>query len=172
MAAIFLAVTNIAAAGDHILSSASLYGGTQTLFQYTLPRFGIEVTFVDELTSESIAANVKPNTKLVYGETIGNPKGDVPDFDAVTRAAHKNGLPVIIDNTFAPIICRPLEHGADIVVYSCTKWLGGHGNSIGGMIIDGGKFDWAKRSFPGVHRTRRELPRRGLPGIRQYRLRS
>jgi hypothetical protein len=98
MAAIFLAITNITAAGDHIISSASLYGGTQTLFQYTLPRFGIEVTFVDELTPESINANVKENTKLVYGETIGNPKGDVPDFESVTAAAHENGLPVIIDN--------------------------------------------------------------------------
>jgi len=148
MAAIFLSITNIAAAGDHIISAASLYGGTQTLFQYTLPRFGIEVTFVDELTPESINANVRENTKLVYGETIGNPKGDVPDFKAVTDAAHENGLPVIIDNTFAPIICKPFEHGVDIVVYSCTKWIGGHGNSIGGIIIDGGKFDWSSGRFP------------------------
>ena len=148
MAAIFLAITNITAAGDHIISSASLYGGTQTLFQYTLPRFGIEVTFVDELTPESIAANVKDNTKLVYGETIGNPKSDVPDFKAVTDAAHAAGLPVIIDNTFAPMICKPFEHGVDIVVYSCTKWIGGHGTSIGGIIIDGGTFDWSSGRFP------------------------
>jgi O-acetylhomoserine (thiol)-lyase len=148
MAAIFLAITNIAAAGDHIISSASLYGGTQTLFKYTLPRFGIEVTFVEELTAESIAANVKDNTKLVYGETIGNPKGDVPDFKAITDAAHENGLPVIIDNTFAPVLCRPIEHGVDIVVYSCTKWIGGHGTSIGGVIVDGGKFDWSSGRFP------------------------
>ena len=148
MAAIFLSITNIAAAGDHIISTASLYGGTQTLFQYTLPRFGIEVTFVDELTPESIAANVRENTKLVYGETIGNPKGDVPDFRTIADTAHKNGLPLIIDNTFAPIICKPLEHGVDIVVYSCTKWIGGHGNSIGGIIIDGGKFDWSSGRFP------------------------
>jgi O-acetylhomoserine (thiol)-lyase len=147
MAAIFLAVTNIAAAGDHIISTASLYGGTQTLFQYTLPRFGIEVTFVDELTPELINANVRDNTKLVYGETIGNPKGDMLDFKAVTAAAHENGLPVIIDNTFAPIICKPFDHGVDIVVYSCTKWIGGHGNSIGGIIIDGGKFDWSSGRF-------------------------
>ncbi len=148
MAAIFLAVTNITAAGDHIISAASLYGGTQTLFQYTLPRFGIEVTFVDELTPETIDANIRPNTKLVYGETIGNPKGDVPDFKAVTETAHANGLPVIIDNTFAPLICKPLEHGVDIVIYSCTKWVGGHGTSIGGIIIDGGKFDWSSGRFP------------------------
>ena len=148
MSAIFLAVTNIAAAGDHIISSASLYGGTQTLFQYTLPRFGIEVTFVDELTPEAINANVRPNTKLVYGETIGNPKGDVPDFDAISSAAHKNGLPLIIDNTFAPLLCKPFEHGVDIVVYSCTKWIGGHGTSIGGIIIDSGNFDWSSGRFP------------------------
>lgn len=148
MSAIFLAVTNIAAAGDHIISSASLYGGTQTLFQYTLPRFGIEVTFVDELTPEAIDANVRPNTKLVYGETVGNPKGDVPDFDAISAAAHKNGLPLIIDNTFAPLLCQPFEHGVDIVVYSCTKWIGGHGNSIGGIIIDSGNFDWSSGRFP------------------------
>lgn len=148
MAAIFLAITNITAAGDHIISSASLYGGTQTLFQYTLPRFGIEVTFVDELTPESIAANVKDNTKLVYGETIGNPQNDVPDFKAITDAAHAAGLPVIIDNTFAPMLCKPFEHRVDIVVYSCTKWIGGHGTSIGGMIIDGGTFDWSSGRFP------------------------
>ena len=148
MSAIFLAVTNVAAAGDHIISSASLYGGTQTLFQYTLPRFGIEVTFVDELTPEAINANVRPNTKLVYGETIGNPKGDVPDFDAISSAAHKNGLPLIIDNTFAPLLCKPFEHGVDIVVYSCTKWIGGHGTSIGGIIIDSGNFDWSSGRFP------------------------
>lgn len=148
MSAIFLAVTNVAAAGDHIISSASLYGGTQTLFQYTLPRFGIEVTFVDELTPEAINANVRPNTKLVYGETIGNPKGDVPDFDGISSAAHKNGLPLVIDNTFAPLLCKPFEHGVDIVVYSCTKWIGGHGTSIGGIIIDSGNFDWSSGRFP------------------------
>jgi O-acetylhomoserine (thiol)-lyase len=148
MSAIFLAVTNLAGAGDHIISSASLYGGTQTLFQYTLPRFGIEVTFIDELIPEAIKENIRPNTKLVYGETIGNPKGDVPDFEAATQAAHENGLPVIIDNTFAPTLCKPIKHGVDIVVYSCTKWIGGHGNSIGGIIIDGGKFDWSSGRFP------------------------
>jgi O-acetylhomoserine (thiol)-lyase len=148
MSAIFLAVTNIAAAGDHIISSASLYGGTQTLFQYTLPRFGIEVTFVDELTPEAISANVCSNTKLVYGETIGNPKGDVPDFNAISAAAHENGLPLIIDNTFAPLLCKPFEYGVDIVIYSCTKWIGGHGTSIGGIIIDSGNFDWSNGRFP------------------------
>lgn len=148
MAAIFLAITNLVAAGDHIISSASLYGGTQTLFMYTLPRFGIEVTFVDELTPESIRANVKDNTKLVYGETIGNPKGDVPEFTAITAEAHAHGLPVIIDNTFAPSLCRPFDFGVDIVVYSCTKWIGGHGTSIGGAIVDSGNFNWSSGRFP------------------------
>ena len=148
MAAIFLAITNIARAGDHIISSSSLYGGTQTLFTYTLPRFGIEVSFVDELTPVSISKNVKPNTKLVYGEIIGNPKGDVPDLKAVTDAAHSFGLPVFLDNTFAPTLCRPFEHGVDVIVYSCTKWIGGHGTTIGGAIIDSGKFDWSTGRFP------------------------
>jgi O-acetylhomoserine (thiol)-lyase len=148
MAAIFLAITNIARAGDHIISSASLYGGTQTLFKYTLPRFGIEVAFVNELTPESIGKNVKPNTKLVYGEIIGNPKGDVPDLKAAADAAHSFGLPVFLDNTFAPTLCRPFDHGVDVIVYSCTKWIGGHGTTIGGAIIDSGKFDWSGGRFP------------------------
>ena len=148
MAAIFLSITNLVKAGDHIISSASLYGGTQTLFLYTLPRFGIEVTFIDELTPENIRDNVRENTKLVYGETIGNPKGDVPDFSPVTEEAHAHGLPVIIDNTFAPGICRPFDFGVDIVVYSCTKWIGGHGTSIGGAIVDSGNFDWSSGRFP------------------------
>ena len=149
MSAIFLAITNIAQAGDHIISSASLYGGTQTLFQFTLPRFGIQVTFVDELTPEKIRAAVRPETKLVYGETIGNPDNSVPDFSAAAAAAHELGLPVIIDNTFAPILVRPFEFGADIVVHSATKWIGGHGTALGGVIVDSGKFDWsASGRFP------------------------
>lgn len=148
MAAIFLAVTNLAGAGDHIVSSSSLYGGTQTLFKHTLPRFGIEVTFLDELTAENVTAAIRPNTKLVYGETIGNPKGDVPDFAKIADAAHAQCLPLFIDNTFAPTLCKPIEHGVDIVIYSCTKWIGGHGTTIGGMIIDSGKFDWSTGRFP------------------------
>lgn len=148
MAAIFLAVTNIAQAGDHIISSASLYGGTQTLFYYTLPRFGIEVTFLEDFTPENVKKSVRPDTKLVYGETIGNPKGDVPDIKAIADAAHSEGLPFFLDNTFAPVICRPFDYGVDVIVYSCTKWIGGHGTSIGGMIIDGGKFDWSGGRFP------------------------
>ncbi|NCC52297.1 MAG: O-acetylhomoserine aminocarboxypropyltransferase/cysteine synthase [Spartobacteria bacterium] len=148
MAAIFLSIHNIASAGDHIVASASLYGGTDTLFRYTLPRMGIEVTLLDAFTPEQVTAAIRDNTKAVYGETIGNPKGDVPDLAGIADAAHRAGLPLIIDNTFAPIICRPIEHGADIVVHSCTKWIGGHGTSIGGVIVDSGHFDWSSGRFP------------------------
>ncbi|MFZ2657158.1 MAG: aminotransferase class I/II-fold pyridoxal phosphate-dependent enzyme [Victivallales bacterium] len=148
MAAIFLAITNIAQAGDHIISSASLYGGTDTLFRYTFPRFGIEVTFIDDITPDKVKKAIKKNTKLVYAETIGNPKGDVPDIEGISKAAHAEGVPLFIDNTFAPILCKPIEHGADVVVHSCTKWIGGHGTSIGGIIIDSGKFDWSSGRFP------------------------
>jgi O-acetylhomoserine (thiol)-lyase len=148
MSAIFLAVTNIAKAGDHIISSASLYGGTQTVFAYTLPRFGIEVTFLEDFNAETIKAAIRENTKLVYTETIGNPKGDVPDFESISKTAHEAGLPLFVDNTFAAALCRPIDYGADVVIYSCTKWIGGHGTSIGGMIIDSGKFDWSSGRFP------------------------
>ena len=148
MAAIFLAITNIAQAGDHIIASGSLYGGTETLFRYTLPRFGIDVTFLEDFTPEAVNNAVRENTKLVYGETIGNPKGDVPDFEAVADAAHRNDIPFFIDNTFAPGLCKPIQYGVDVVVYSTTKWIGGHGTSIGGMIVDSGKFNWASGRFP------------------------
>jgi len=147
MAAIFLAVTNVAKAGDHIISSASLYGGTDTLFRYTLPRMGIETTFLDEPTPAKVKAAVRPNTKLVYAETIGNPKGDIPDLVGVAKAAHAAGLPFFVDNTFAPSICKPFEHGADVVIHSLTKWIGGHGTSLGGIVVDGGKFDWGSGRF-------------------------
>jgi len=148
MSAIFLAVTNLAAAGDHILASASLYGGTETLFRHTLPRFGIEVTTIDEITAAKITTAIRPATKLVYVETIGNPKGDVPDIGGIARAAHAAGVPLFVDNTFAPLICRPIEHGADVVIHSTTKWIGGHGTSIGGILVDGGCFDWSSGRFP------------------------
>ncbi len=148
MAAIFLAIHNLAQTGDHIVASSSLYGGTDTLFRYTFPKLGIGVTFVDDPTPANIKAAIKPNTKAVYAETIGNPKGDVPDIAGIAKVAHAVGVPLIIDNTFAPIICRPFEHGADIVVHSCTKWIGGHGTSIGGVLVDGGKFDWSSGRFP------------------------
>ena len=149
MAAIFLAVHTLAQAGDHIVASASLYGGTDTLFRYTLPKMGIEVTFIDEITPEKVEAAICPETKAVYFETIGNPKGDVPDIAGITAVAHNHGVATIVDNTFAPVLCRPIEHGVDIVVHSCTKWIGGHGTSIGGVIIDSGKFDWGSGRYPG-----------------------
>jgi len=148
MAAIFLSIHNIARSGDHIVSSASLYGGTETLFRYTLKDIGIETTFVSDPNAEGIAAAIRANTKAVYLETIGNPRGDVPDIADIAWVAHEHGVPLIVDNTFAPILCQPLKHGADVVVHSCTKWIGGHGTSIGGIIIDGGSFDWSNGKFP------------------------
>ncbi len=148
MAAIFLAITNIAKCGDHIISSSSLYGGTETVFRHSLPRFGIKTTFIDDFTPQNIAKAVQKNTKLIYAETIGNPKGDVPDLEAIAKIANEKKLPFIVDNTFAPIICKPFKHGVNIAIYSCTKWIGGHGTSIGGMIVDGGNFDWSSGRFP------------------------
>jgi len=144
-----LAILNIASAGDHIVSSASLYGGTYNLFHYTLPKMGIETTFVDPGDPENFKRAITPKTRLVYAETMGNPKNDMLDIEAVAKVAHDAGLPLIIDNTVAtPYLCRPIEYGADIVVHSLTKFLGGHGNSIGGIIVDSGKFNWANGKFP------------------------
>ena len=140
-----MALLNIAEAGDHIVSSASLYGGTYTLFHSTFPKLGITVDFVDD--PDDLAAwkaAIKPNTRAFYAETMGNPKGDVIDFEGISKVAHAEGIPLVIDNTVAtPYLCRPLDHGADIVVHSATKFIGGHGTSIGGVIVDGGKFDYA-----------------------------
>jgi O-acetylhomoserine (thiol)-lyase len=149
MAAIFLSIHTITAAWDHVVVSSSLYGGTDTLFRYTLPKLGIEVTFIDDITPEKVKAAIKPNTKLVYFESIGNPKGDVPDFKGITDVAHAENIATIVDNTFAPVLCRPIEHGVDIVVHSCTKWIGGHGTTIGGVIVDSGKFNWGSGRYPG-----------------------
>ena len=141
-----LAILNIAEVGDHIVSSPSLYGGTYNLFHYTLPKFGIEVSFVENPNDlESWRAAVRPNTKAFYGESISNPQNDVLDIENVAKIAHEVGVPLIIDNTVAtPYLIRPLEWGADIVVHSATKYLGGHGTSIAGAIVDGGTFDYAK----------------------------
>jgi O-acetylhomoserine (thiol)-lyase len=147
MSAIFLAIHTICKAGDHIVASASLYGGTDTLFRHTLPRLGITVTIVEDLTASKLADAITETTKLVYVETVGNPKGDVPDFNAISAAAHDHNLPVMVDNTFAPGLCAPIKHGADIVVHSLTKWLGGHGTTIGGIIVDGGLFNWGNGRF-------------------------
>jgi len=144
-----LAFLNLAGAGDHIVSSASLYGGTYNLLHYTLANLGIETTFVDPTDPENFRKAIRPNTKLVFAETLGNPKNDVLDFEAVAAVAHDNGLPLIIDNTAAtPYLVRPIEWGADIVIHSLTKFLGGHGTSIGGIIVDSGKFDWTNGRFP------------------------
>ncbi len=151
-AAITYAVQNIAKAGDHIVSSGSLYGGTYNLFANTLSDYGITTTFVDGSDPENFARAIKENTKVIYLESLGNPNSDIIDLEAVSAIAHKNGIPVIVDNTFAtPYLFRPLEHGADIVVHSATKFIGGHGTVLGGLIIDGGAFDWtATDKFPGL----------------------
>ncbi len=151
-AAITLAVLNICESGDHILAASTLYGGTYTLFAYTFKKFGIDVTFVDpELPLEELKQHVKPNTKVVYGETIGNPGLNVLDFEKFSELSKYAGAPFIVDNTFAtPYLIRPFEHGVDIVVHSATKYIGGHGNSIGGIIIDSGNFEWTKEKFPGL----------------------
>ena len=147
MSAIFLAIHTICGAGDHIVASASLYGGTDTLFRYTLPRLGITVDFIEDLDAEKVQGAIKENTKLVYLETVGNPKGDILDFESISTAAHANNVPVMVDNTFAPGLCTPIKHGADIVVHSLTKWIGGHGTSIGGILVDGGAFNWGNGRF-------------------------
>ncbi|HEX7790661.1 MAG TPA: O-acetylhomoserine aminocarboxypropyltransferase [Afipia sp.] len=150
MAALHLAIATLLNAGDHIVASASLYGGTINLLTHTLPRFGITTTFVKPRDLDGIRAAIKPNTKLVIGETIGNPGLEVLDIPAVAKVAHDAGIPLLIDNTFAtPYLARPIEQGADIVMNSITKWIGGHGIAIGGVIVDGGHFDWEKSGkFP------------------------
>jgi len=151
-AAITYSILNIAGAGDEIVSSASLYGGTYNLFAITLPKLGITVKFVDPSNPENFRAAITSKTKAVFAETIGNPRGDVLDIAAVADIAHENGVPLIIDSTFTtPFLLRPLDHGADIVLHSATKFMGGHGTSIGGIVVDGGKFDWkASGKFPGL----------------------
>lgn len=148
------AILNIAQAGDHMVSSSSVYGGTYNLFKYTLPKLGIETTFIEDQDDlEAWQAAVRPNTKAFFGETIANPKINILDIEGVSGVAHHNGIPLIVDNTVAsPYLLRPLEHGADIVVHSATKFLGGHGTVIAGAIVDGGKFPWSQHvdKFPGL----------------------
>jgi O-acetylhomoserine (thiol)-lyase len=151
-AAITYSVLNIAGAGDEIVSAASLYGGTYNLFANTLPKLGITVRFVDPTNPEAFRAAITEKTKALYVESVGNPRGDVMDIRAIADIAHANGVPLIVDNTLpSPYLLRPIEHGADIVVHSATKFIGGHGTSIGGVIVDGGTFDWkASGKFPGL----------------------
>ena len=151
-AAITYAVQNIATVGDHIVSSANLYGGTYNLFANTLRDQGLTTTFVDPSDPMNFERAIRPNTKLLYAETLGNPNSDIMDIEAVSEIAHRHGIPLIVDNTFAtPYLLRPIEHGADIVVHSATKFIGGHGTVMGGVVIDGGKFDWTQNDkFPGL----------------------
>jgi len=144
-AAITYTIEALAQAGDHIAAQKTIYGGTYNLLAHTLPQYGIATTFVDAHNLKEIENAVQPNTKAIYLETLGNPNSDIPDIDAVAQIAHKHGLPVVIDNTFGtPYWIKPIEHGADIVVHSATKFIGGHGTSLGGVIVDSGKFDWKK----------------------------
>ncbi len=148
-AAINLAILNITSQGQNIVSAATLYGGTYNFFSHTLGRFGIDVTLVDSSDPANFRSAIDDRTRLVYLETIGNPGLDVADLEAIAEIAHEAEIPVIVDNTFAtPYLCRPLEHGADVVVHSATKFIGGHGTSIGGIIVDGGKFDWSGGKYP------------------------
>ena len=150
--AIAYAVQNIAIAGDHIVAARNLYGGTANLFANTLREQGVETTFVDPADPENFRAAIRENTKLIFAEALGNPNSDLVDLRAIADIAHENGIPFIVDSTFAtPYLLRPIEYGVDIVVHSATKFIGGHGTVMGGVIIDGGRFDWAQNDkFPGL----------------------
>ncbi len=142
-AAITYTIQALAQAGDHIVAQKTIYGGSYNLLAHTLPQYGITTTFVDAHDLEQVTAAIQPNTKAIYLETLGNPNSDIPDIDAIAAIAHTHGLPLVIDNTFGtPYLIRPIEHGADIVVHSATKFIGGHGTTLGGIIVDSGKFDW------------------------------
>jgi O-acetylhomoserine (thiol)-lyase len=148
-AAQFLAITSLCQSGDELVSASTLYGGTYTQFDVSFRRLGINTTFVDPEDPENFRRAITPRTKLLYGETIGNPRSNVLDIGAVAKIGHEANIPLVIDNTFAsPYLCRPIEHGADIVVHSATKFIGGHGTSIGGVIVDGGRFPWERGAFP------------------------
>lgn len=143
-AALFLTLATIAGSGDHVVASRALYGGTHQVLALTMPRFGVETTFVTPNDIDEIEAAIQPNTKLLLAETIGNPRGDVAHFEALADVAHRNGIPLAIDSTFAsPVLCRPIEWGADLVYHSATKFIGGHGTAIGGVLVDSGNMDWA-----------------------------
>ena len=146
--AITLALLNLASSGDEIVSAASLYGGTYNLFRYTFAKFGITVRFVDPGDPKNFRTAITPKTRALFVESIGNPKLDVPDFEAIAAVAHENGLPLVVDNTVSPVLFRPFDHGVDIAVYSATKFIGGHGTSIGGAVVDSGSFDWTSGRFP------------------------
>jgi O-acetylhomoserine (thiol)-lyase len=147
-AAISIALLNIARAGDEIVSADNLYGGTYNLFHYTFERLGIKVIFVKSNDLAEFQKAVTPKTKAIYAESIGNPKLDIADLEGISKVAHQNGIPFVLDNTVSPYILRPIDHGVDVVVYSATKFIGGHGTSLGGVIVDSGRFDWTNGKFP------------------------
>lgn len=151
-AAITYTIQALAQAGDHVVSQKTIYGGSYNLLAHTLKQFGVETTFVDAHNLEEVENAIKPNTKAIYLETLGNPNADIPDIDKIAEIAHKHELPVVIDNTFGtPYFIRPIEHGADVVVHSATKFIGGHGTTLGGIIVDSGKFDWKKSGkYPNI----------------------
>ena len=152
-AAQFLAISSLMEAGDHMVSASTLYGGTYTQFDVSFRKMGLDVTFVEPDNPENFRKAVTPKTKCLYGETISNPRGNVLDIEAVAKIAHEHKLPLVIDNTFAtPYLCRPIDYGADVVVHSLTKFMGGHGNSIGGIIVDAGKFAWTEGNFPQLNK--------------------
>lgn len=161
-AALTYAITALARKGDHVVAQRTIYGGTYNLLQHTLRPFGIDTTFVNTRDLKEVESSIKDNTKLVLIETLGNPHSDIPDIEAISEIAHKHKIPVLIDNTFGtPYLIRPLEHGADIVIHSATKFIGGHGTTLGGVIVDGGKFDWAASGkFPQFTETN---PSYGVP---------
>ena len=151
-AAVTYAVQALAANGGHIVAQKTIYGGSFNLLEHTLPSYGIKTTFVDAHNLNEIENAIQENTRAIYLETLGNPNSDIPDIDAVAEIAHKHGLPLVIDNTFGtPYLIRPIEHGADVVIHSATKFIGGHGTTLGGIIVDGGRFDWKKSGkFPNI----------------------
>ena len=165
-AAIAYTVQALAQAGDHIVAQKTIYGGSYNLLAHTLPQYGISTTFVDAHDLAEVESAIQENTKAIYLETLGNPNSDIPDIDAIADIAHRHGLPLVIDNTFGtPYLIRPIEHGADIVVHSATKFIGGHGTTLGGIIVDSGKFDWkAIREVRTHRRAQPQLPRRLLCG--------
>lgn len=150
-AAITYTIEALAGKGEHIVAQKSIYGGSYNLLAHTLPLYGIDTTFVDIHDLDEVKAAIKPDTKALFIETLGNPNSDIPDIDALAEIAHSNGIPLVIDNTFGtPYLIRPIEHGADIVVHSATKFLGGHGTTLGGVIVDSGKFEWSPEKYPGI----------------------
>ena len=151
-AAVTYSILALASAGDHIVSQKTIYGGSYNLFAHTLEPYGIKTTFVDAHDLEEVKSAILPNTKAVYLETLGNPNSDIPDIDAIAAIAHEHNIPVVIDNTFGtPYLIRPIEHGADVVVHSATKFMGGHGTTLGGIIVDSGKFDYIIQYGYGRH---------------------